>query len=157
MISVTSITVDLLENLCRLGPGSAAFAEYSKLVPNPFTKLLETRTRYPVGALSLGDVDGQPVLATVHRPRTIAFDFLNSGTRASLKLASVPGYDQWVSPLAMSLLQYLICFPATQYLGYKAPFFTETNPRHSCPHWRIRSYGHHTISLRVVRHPPRGC
>jgi len=97
MISVAYIPVDVLEHLSRLGPGSQDFAEYSKLVPNPFTKVLEIQTRYPVGALSLSDINGLPVLAAVHRPRTITFYFLESGARANLKLAAVPRYDAWVS------------------------------------------------------------
>ncbi|KAF8591303.1 hypothetical protein K439DRAFT_993078 [Ramaria rubella] len=95
VIVATVLSVELLHTLSRLGPGTPAFIEFSKTVPNPFTKILDTRTRYPVGALSLSEIHGYPVLAAVHRPRAIAFFDLHSGARVLMKLASVPEYEDW--------------------------------------------------------------
>lgn len=105
MISAAFVPMEILDTLSNLVPGSQAFLEYSMLVPNPFTKVLETRTRYPVGAMSLSDIDGIPVLAVVHRPRTVAFFDLRSGTRALIKLDAVSGNTEWVG----TIFKYPIC------------------------------------------------
>lgn len=97
MINAAYVPVDVLDILSSLVPGSAAFLEYSTQAPHPFTRVLNTRTQYPIGAMCLSDIDGYPLLAVVHRPRTVAFFDLRSNTRATLKLDAVPGYDQWVS------------------------------------------------------------
>ena len=99
MINAAFVPVDILDTLSSLVPGSQAFLEYSALIPNPFTKILDTRTRYPVGAMSLSDIDGFPILAVVHRPRTVAFFDLRLGTRALIKLGAVSGYADWVGPV----------------------------------------------------------
>jgi hypothetical protein len=97
VINAAYVPVEVLDILSSLVPGSADFLEYSKLVPHPFQRILDTRTQYPVGAMSLSDIHGYPVLAVVHRPRTVAFFDLKSNTRSILKLGAVPGYAEWVS------------------------------------------------------------
>ncbi|KAF8499521.1 hypothetical protein JB92DRAFT_3099263 [Gautieria morchelliformis] len=95
VITAAFVPVETLHTLSSLSPGSSDFLEYSRVDPNPFTRVLDTRTRYPVGALSLSDINGCPLLAVVHRPRTVVFFDLRSGTRALIKLAAVSGYPQW--------------------------------------------------------------
>ena len=102
VISAAFVPLDILDTLSTLIPGSQAFLEYSTLVPNPFTKILDTRTRYPVGAMSLGDINGFPILGVVHRPRTVAFFDLRVGTRALIKLGAVSGYTEWVGAVEIS-------------------------------------------------------
>lgn len=94
--------VEILDTLSELVPGSPAFLEYSKLVPNPFIRILDTRTQYPIGAMSLSEIQGYPVLAVVHRPRTVVFFHLHSKTRTFLKLGAVPGFVQWVGIIGLS-------------------------------------------------------
>ncbi|KAF8524278.1 hypothetical protein BU17DRAFT_63277 [Hysterangium stoloniferum] len=94
-VTTVYVPVGVLNEISTLGPGTRACHEFMEKIQDPFERLSEPKTRYPVGAMSLTDIDGHPLLAVVHRPRRVAFYHLTSEGRSTLKLGPVPGYDTW--------------------------------------------------------------
>lgn len=98
--------IALLNEVSRLGPGTAACEEFMKRSTDPFRSLMESSTLYPVGAISLSEINGLPILAVVLRPRTIVIYDLVSMARSTLKLKAPEGFPDWVSRVLFN--QYLI-------------------------------------------------
>ncbi|GJJ14970.1 hypothetical protein Clacol_009240 [Clathrus columnatus] len=97
---ITTVTVKyahlaLLNETSRLSSDSRAYEEFMQNSPGPFENLFNNSTQHSVGAISLSEINGLPILAVVHRSRTIVIYHLISRTRSTLRLLPLPDYGEW--------------------------------------------------------------